>query len=154
MLVYAFAHVDRPFEEAEPLLVDLLRDLGGPANDGHRDGGRLRVRVGLPRLPLSKSVRVHAGVPLQRSSRTVVPLRWEATGPRGLFPRMEADLILEPLGAGVSHLAFNGSYDPPLGRVGAVADALLLHRVADGTAKRFVDCIRAAIGIDQGAARS
>jgi hypothetical protein len=49
-----------------------------------------------------------------------VPLRWEATGAAGgLFPALDADLILTAEGQDKTLIALTGCYRPPLGRLGA-----------------------------------
>lgn len=67
-----------------------------------------------------------------------MPLKWSATGPTVLFPVMEADLEIAPLGAHQSQLSFSGSYDPPLGSVGRQLDRLLLHQLAEATVRALL----------------
>ncbi len=59
------------------------------------------------------------------------------------------------MGPGLTHLAFRGSYEPPLGAVGRFMDRALLHRVAELTVKNLVDRLAAAIveRVSEGAAR-
>jgi hypothetical protein len=104
--------------------------------------GELVSRVGVPlsaHHSLSKVVRVSLGTPTRLGETTVLPMSWEATGPRGLFPVMDGDLELAALGRERSQLAMSARYRPPLGAVGRVADRALLHRVAEATIKDFVD---------------
>jgi hypothetical protein len=141
MLVYYFTQIERPYAEAADALLDFPEGLSVPAGAAYRAGEELHARVGLGRLPIAKTVRLEVGTPVRTDERTTLPLRWEATGPTSLFPRMDADIVLEPLGADYAHLSFRGSYDPPLGPVGAAADRLVLHRVAEATVRRFTDAV-------------
>ena len=71
--------------------------------------------------------------------QVVLAVSWTATGATALFPRMEADLTMRPLGPDLTQLSFEGSYEPPLGVPGAVLDRWVLHRVAEASVKNFVD---------------
>jgi len=66
-------------------------------------------------------------------------IRWEATGPGGgLFPVLDADLTLAPIGDRATILALAGAYRPPLGAMGAALDRAILHRVASATIRAFL----------------
>ena len=73
-----------------------------------------------------------------RTPQVVVQLRWSASGPTELFPVMEADLEIAPMGARQSQLGFSGSYDPPLGSFGRQLDRLLLHQLAEATVRAML----------------
>jgi hypothetical protein len=66
-------------------------------------------------------------------------MTWEATGSGRLFPKLEADLELAPLGPSRTQLAISARYRPPLGAVGRVVDRAALHVVAEATIKDFLD---------------
>ncbi|MEP7036149.1 MAG: hypothetical protein ABI934_11220, partial [Actinomycetota bacterium] len=71
---------------------------------------------------------------------------WVATGPvADLFPPLDANLELDPAEGGTSRLALRGIYRPPLGRIGAKLDRIVLHRAALATAGGFLSCVSAAI---------
>ena len=72
---------------------------------------------------------------------TRVTLAWEAKRAAGFFPVMRADLSFFPLTSTETQLELEGSYRPPLGVVGSVADAALGHRVAEATVHRFLEDI-------------
>jgi hypothetical protein len=144
MLVYYFAEVSRPYEEAESVLFKLLGGLSEAADIAYREGEDLRAQLGIHSQGFHKTVRLDVGEPLRREGQTTIPLRWEATGATGLFPAMQADLTLARLGPRISQLAFSGSYDPPLGALGLVLDRTL-HRIAEATVKRFTDRLGAAL---------
>jgi hypothetical protein len=62
-----------------------------------------------------------------------------------LFPRLETDLEIAPLGAAITQITLRGRYEPPLGRPGRLLDEALLHRVAEATARSFLKRLAQAI---------
>lgn len=107
----------------------LLAEIGFPI-DGHR---------------LSKNVEIDVGEPITSPSRTWIPISWRATGASALFPVLDGDLELAPLGTALTQLSLNGRYQPPLGMLGKTIDKALLSRVAEATIKDFVDRLARAI---------
>jgi hypothetical protein len=150
MFIYYFVHLDLPFPEAERRLVGVVSGLDGMAVAAYREGEELRARIGLGEPPLiAKTVRLEVGQPVAQGGTTVLPIVWEATGTPGLFPRMEADLVVAALGPGLTQLALRGSYSTPLGLIGRALDRALLHRVAEASVKGFVDRIARALQVHQ-----
>jgi hypothetical protein len=83
-----------------------------------------------------------------RSIRTTLSRRCggKAAGPRGaLFPALDADIRLTPAGPDVTVLAVPGTYRPPLGTVGAAADRVIMHRIAQATIQAFTRHVGTAI---------
>jgi hypothetical protein len=117
------------------------------ARQAGRRGELLLSEVGFgpPGRGLRKNVLIDVGRPYRLASKTVLPITWRATAPRRLFPEMEADVGVLALGAGRSQLSFNGRYRPPLGAVGRGIDRALLHRVAEATARDFVNRLARAL---------
>jgi hypothetical protein len=107
----------------------LLSDVGFEI-DGHR---------------VSKHVEIDVGKPVVNAGRTWIPIFWRATGPSTLFPVLEAELELAPLGSNLTQLSLSGRYQPPLGLVGRTIDKALLSRVAEATIKDFLDRLASAI---------
>jgi len=60
----------------------------------------------------------------------VPPSRW--------VPELDGDMVLHDRGDGVAELTLTGVYTPPGGTAGALADRLLLGRLARRTARRFL----------------
>ncbi len=70
---------------------------------------------------------------------TCVRLEWGAASMPGLFPMMKAELNVYPLTSTETQLDFSGTYEPPLGLVGGAFDAIVGHRIAEGSVHRFVN---------------
>ena len=145
MFIYYFAQADRSFEEAREIVSRLLEGLSDSADIAYREGEELRLRASAGRRQIAKTVRLDVGNMVDLKDQVVIPITWEATGFTSLFPRMEAELILAPISQSITQIALHGSYKPPLGKMGEVADRALLHRVAESTVKRFVDRLRDAL---------
>lgn len=145
MFVYYFLHVHRPLEEATRIVLDLLDGFADAADIAYRSGEELRMRAGVGNKVVAKTVNLQVGSAIRQNDEVVVPLRWEATGVPGLFPAMEADLVLASVGPRITQITFRGSYKPPLGGLGEAIDRALLHRVAEATVKHFVDRVGAAV---------
>jgi hypothetical protein len=65
-------------------------------------------------------------------------LEWAATSHPGWFPEMKATLAIFPLSPTETELELEGSYEPPIGKLGAVIDLALMHRIAEASLTRFV----------------
>jgi hypothetical protein len=116
------------------------------AADAHREGDRLLAEVGFgEKLRVARKVEIELGTPIRSSTKTVIPLRWTASGAAGLFPSLDADLEIAALGPHRTQLAMSARYVPPLGAVGKVLDRAVLFRVAEATIKDFLDRAREAL---------
>jgi hypothetical protein len=93
-------------------------------------------------IRVARTVAIEVGEPVQMPSKTVVPLRWLPVGASGLFPALDADLEIAPLGQHRSQLAMSARYVPPLGVLGRAIDRTILFRVAEATLKDFLDRVR------------
>jgi hypothetical protein len=95
---------------------------------------------------LSKLVRVRFVGPVERGGAMTIWLHWEATGlAGGLFPTLNADLILMAKGQEKTQLMLNGHYQPPLGRLGADLDRAVMHHVASATARALLHNVADAL---------
>jgi hypothetical protein len=94
---------------------------------------------------VARKVEIEFGEPVRMPSKTVIPLRWEAAGAAGLFPALEADLEIAPLGPSRTQVAMSARYVPPLGAVGRAIDRAVLFRVAEATLKDFLDHVADAL---------
>jgi hypothetical protein len=148
MFIYYFVHVNRPFREVEASLVSQVHSFGSLADEAYREGESLRDRIGVgaDNSVVAKTVRLVAGTPIRSDQQTTIPFAWEATGTPGLFPKLEADLIVATVGPELSQIAMRGTYAPPLGPLGRVLDRAVLHRVAEASVKGFVDRVARSVG--------
>ena len=95
---------------------------------------------------MSRLVQVHYRDLTERNDSAGLALRWEAIGPCGeLFPVLDADITLSPLGKQATLLTLAGAYRPPLGSLGAGLDRAILHRVAAVTIRNFIKRVAAGI---------
>jgi hypothetical protein len=116
------------------------------ATDANHRGDTLLAEIGFgERIRMKREVAVELSPPVRSSSKTVFPLRWEASGHPGLFPALDADLEVAPLGDSRTQLAMSARYVPPFGAVGRAIDRALLSRVAEATLKDFLDRVAEAI---------
>jgi hypothetical protein len=135
-----------PVQVEAALLDDPESWLPELATHANERGDDLLTEVGIgEKVRVRRQVRVLLGEPVRAATKTVVPLRWTAAGPigaTGLFPEMDADLEIAPLGPGRCQLAISARYVPPLGMVGRALDRAVLFRVAEATLKNFLDHVQ------------
>jgi hypothetical protein len=118
----------------------------GLAQEANHRGDALLAEVGFGEdVRLARRVAIEFGSPVRTASKTVLPLRWEATGATGLFPALEADLEVAPLGPHRTQLAMSARYVPPLGPIGKAIDRAVMFRVAEATLKDFLDHVGEAL---------
>ena len=109
------------------------------------------VGFGRPGRRVEKKVEVELGSPTRLTEKIIIPFSWHATGLEALFPVLDADFEVAPLGQGRTQLALSGRYQPPLGSLGQALDRALLHRVAEATVKDFLDRVAERVdGLIQG----
>jgi hypothetical protein len=149
MFIRYFLDLPVPFEALEPaLLTEPEAWLPGLARDAESRGERLLAEVGFAvdeAHRLDKRVEVGFGEPYRIPTKTILPMTWRATGVEGLFPSLEADLEVAALGPNRTQLSISARYRPPMGALGRALDRALLHRVAEATAKDFLDRVGEAV---------
>jgi hypothetical protein len=122
------------------------------ATSANHTGDRLLAEVGFgDDVRIARTVAIDVGEPIRLPTKTVLPLRWTAAGASGLFPSLDADLEIAPLGHARCQLSMSARYIPPLGAVGRAIDRALLFRVAEATIKDFLDQVRERIVRELGA---
>lgn len=117
------------------------------ADVAYREGEQLRARVG-PSAGLAREVKLEIGIAEIHAYGLVYPVEWTAADAALLFPDLTADLILSSRGARETELTLKGTYQPPLGALGKLADRTVLHRVAVATVKDWMDRLAAALGAE------
>jgi hypothetical protein len=160
MFARYFVELPVPHERVERVLTDEPHAwLHGVATEANLRGDRLLAEVGFgEEVRIARQVTIELRAPLRLPTKTVLPLRWTATGHSGLFPSLDADLEIAPLGQDRCQLSMNARYVPPLGALGRAIDRALLFRVAEATIKNFLDQIRdgiiRAVSLENEASRS
>jgi hypothetical protein len=142
MFVRAFTDLAVPFDRAEEALLRSPQSwVPGLASEADARGERLLAEVGVGRAGhrIDKRVEIQIGTSVRFPTKTVLRLSWRAAGPRCLFPELEGDLEIAPMGPRRSQVSLSARYVPPLGVAGKIADRALLHRVAEATVQDFVD---------------
>lgn len=129
--------IRRPAATVQSHLLDRLSTLSGFGTAAYRHGEELRSKVG-PVRPLAKEVLLGIGLPRLERDGLRLPVIWRATGANMLFPRLEGQLIVAPIDEGSSSLRLRGSYQPPFGWIGDVANRLLLARFAQLTVREWL----------------
>jgi hypothetical protein len=72
---------------------------------------------------------------------TRLDLEWRAESAPALFPTMHATLTAYPLSPGETQLDLAGTYEPPGGVFGSVADKLAGQRIAEASVHAFLDAL-------------
>jgi hypothetical protein len=142
MFLRYFIELPLPVEAVEQALLPAPAQwLPRLADQAGARGEKLLTEVGIGPAghALRKQVQVDFGPVVRYPSRTSLAMTWRPTGAGALFPALEADLEIGPLGGQRTQLGLNARYRPPLGTVGRAIDRALLHRVAEATVKDFLD---------------
>lgn len=144
--VRAYDYVNHPYEAvrdtlfAGPLAVfrkatmTALRDEPG-------GGAELRAKLGpitVTQEVAIEVVEIRAATSPTNQPATELVLEWKAMRQSGLFPTMRATLSVYPLSATETQLDLAGTYDPPLGMLGDVIDAISMHKVAQSSITGFI----------------
>lgn len=138
--------LDVSFTAARARLANLIR--GGLLLSASEDayGQRITGLVRVGPAGLSRLVQVQTRELAERDGCAGLAIRWEVTGlGGGLFPVLDADIMLAPAGPRSTLLTLAGAYRPPVGSVGEALDRMVLHRVAAATIRNFISCLAAGI---------
>lgn len=142
--LHAYAYVDVPFDLASRLFAENAQAVLQHATDDiAEEAGKLSrtLKVNVGGFEVAKDVEVLVGdFEPTELTRSTVPIRWRAERGRLLFPALEADLhvIAVSFEPALTMIELDGAYEPPMGAIGAGADRLLLHRLAEASVYRFV----------------
>lgn len=93
---------------------------------------RMTLTVHAAGAKVRKAVRVHLGEARESGPWVRIPIQWEADPASQLFPSFDGGLELEDHDASRAEVALVGTYRPPLGPIGSVADTMLFsHQITD-----------------------
>ncbi|MGA2528812.1 MAG: hypothetical protein ABSG36_06575 [Acidimicrobiales bacterium] len=139
-LLQESSEVERPFAAVRERFIGDTSWFAPLATAAEQDGEQLYFRIGPSWASgwAARKVVVTLGQPHQRGTGLVVPLSWRATDLPGLFPVLDGDIELVPLGLDRCRVSLSASYVPPLGELGRRLDRAILHRVAESTARSFL----------------
>lgn len=141
--LHCYAYVEARFDiVAHVLAEDPVRVLQTATDESVEQAGSLSrtLSVAVGGFEVAKDVHIEVGGFEPRAvTRNVVPLRWHAESGRLLFPELTAELEICAItfDPPLTQLTVTGSYEPPMGLLGAGADRLVLHRLAEATLHRF-----------------
>ena len=144
ILLRYFVVIAGPIEEIETELVTGAQNWM-PAMAWKSNGHGLRLlselgfEVGQRRI--ARRIEVELGAPRRMTGVTLLPIRWKAANHAALFPALEGQLEIAPIGKTTTQIGLSASYEPPLGLLGKIADRALMHRVAEITVKDVLDRI-------------
>lgn len=141
MLIRDFVQVDKPYRLVTALLEsDAAVLLHESASGAYREGEEMSIRVGPSgRHPhLGKRVLLDVGKPYEKKDSLVIPICWWATKAPWLFPCLDGDLVIAPVGEDHTQITLMARYEPPLAAIGRGMDHLLLHRVVDASVRSFL----------------
>ena len=105
--------------------------------------GEVGLLVGGRRI--DRRVEIKVGAPVALGGALMVPLSWRSASKESLFPKLEADLEVAPLGPVLTQLSVNARYEPPLAVVGRLIDRTLLHRVMEAVIRDFTERVGAEL---------
>lgn len=97
------------------------------------------VRVGVGPAAARVPVFVHLWPPRSRTGEVVVRLKWQPVRLDRLLPALDGDLSVSEVEAGSCRVGLTGRYRPPLAKLGARLDRVALHRLAESSARNFLD---------------
>lgn len=159
--VYHYQYIPARYEDVLALLQDRAAVVLQPATATATDRAREVVstlHVQLGRFEVGREVHVELGdLATEPHRRARLPLSWRAEHGATFFPSVEAKLEIAALSdkPPTTQIWLVGSYTPPLGVAGGVANDALGHRVAEAAVHRFVvdavERIREELGSASGA---
>ena len=132
--------------DLERVLQSDLDELLVDTAERHSDGS-ITTAVGarIVGRQLTKSVRLQVGVAYRRLGSLHIPVRWTADPLPRAFPSFEGYIEVEAMSAMSAQLTLVGKYRPPLGPLGAAADALGMNEVATNTGNALLDRVVTAL---------
>jgi hypothetical protein len=141
--VVCYDYVSRSYREVRDALIADAVAIFRQATRAEAARGDARLRADVGPLELAADVVLEVDPLVEDATRLLEPksrltLRWRAARGAGWFPVMDATLFVYPLAGHETQLELRGTYAPPLGALGAIADSLSLHRVAEASVSRLM----------------
>jgi hypothetical protein len=135
-----FVDVAGPFEALRARFSGDGQWLAPLATVATQDGDIFQMRIGPTWAAgvVTREVNVTLWPLRQRGYGLARSLTWTPSDWQFLFPLLEGDLELAPIGPGQGRISLDATYTPALGRFGAHVDRALLHHVAASTVRSFL----------------
>jgi len=135
-----FIDLERPFEDLRERFSGDGSWLAPLATTATQDGETLRMRIGPTWASslVTREVQVTLWPVRDRDNAMARALSWVPSEWQSLFPLLEGDMELAPLGPGWSRLSLAIIYSVPLGAFGARVDRAVMHHVAASTVRSFL----------------
>lgn len=147
MFIYYFTYARAPMAQVATLLSgstdEWVTDIFHQALE-EDDLVKVRLVAGL-RVPVAKEAWFQVGKPQEVGAELLIPIRVESTTVPELFPSLDGEIELAAVGNELTQITLKGTYRPPLGAFGRVANRFLLHRLAEASIKHFLDDLAASI---------
>lgn len=145
MLIHDFIEIGHAFESVVGMLTVAESELQIWAAAAFSRGEEMAVG---PASGISAPIELQVGNPISGLETVTIPMSWIASSATGLFPRMDAEVVVSPLDAERTHLEFRGSYRPPLDGFGRLLDRLAFHRIAESTVRNFLERLAEAVSTE------
>ena len=139
--------VNRPYSNVRQDVLDRPTELfaaatssarGAKTAELHAKAGPVEVGAHITIQILSITESIANSIPA-----TKLALKWRAAASSALFPTMRATLSMYPVSPTETKLELDGVYDPPLGPVGDMLDAVAMRDIAVTSVQHFVDDVAA-----------
>lgn len=140
--IRCYDYVNHPYEQVrDALSKDPLRVFqsatNAAASRARSIASELRVEAG--GIALQADINISIKKIDEKTSKTTggpvtrLQLEWQAAKIPSLFPIMKAELLVYPLTRTETQLDFSGFYEPPFGALGKTVNAIIGHRIAEGS---------------------
>jgi hypothetical protein len=137
MLIQHSVHINRPIEAVSSALATAppgwLPSLVGPSPGV---AGEAIAEFGI-----RTKVSIELGEPVTSGMWTEIPITWQASSIKHLYPLMTGTIEVAPNEGRATTLTVYGSYDSPTERLGALLGEDLVRRVAEATVKEVAESI-------------
>jgi hypothetical protein len=137
VIVQHSVHINRPIEAVSSSLANApsgwLTNLVGPS-PGVASGA-------IAGVGLRTKVSIELGDPVTSGMWTDIPIAWQASYIRRMFPLMKGKIEIAPNEGRSTTLTVYGSYDPPPETVGAHLGTDLIRQVAESTVAELAESI-------------
>jgi hypothetical protein len=150
IFVEDFIDVARPFEALRERFSGDGQWLAPLATVATQDGEILRMRIGPSWAAglVTREVQVTLWPPRERDNALARSLTWVPSEWQSLFPLLDGDIELAPIGPDWCRISLAAAYTTPLGGFGARVDRALLHRVAASTVRSFLTQVATGLQTD------